>query len=144
MERIPVGRFYIAYASSSTVEPTAEVYEQLRAATEAYFEEFFAALFATDPKIGGLEEFTLDSTLHGDAAGIPEVLVNIYMEYSGAVFLFTPSPDNPNGRYAVSDHSRSHYTRIHSRHCKAARDSLCRSQRSTCFDGVKMVTSFTL
>jgi hypothetical protein len=83
--------------SASTTEPTPEEYEQLRNATEAYYVDFISAQFSTNPLVKFVTlDFTLNFTLHGDAAGIPDARFNIYMEYSGAVFQFTPSPSNPD------------------------------------------------
>lgn len=46
-------------------------------------------------KFEGLN-LTLNYTRHGAAAAIPDATYNIYTEYSGATFMFAPSPSNPS------------------------------------------------
>ena len=89
--------FYTSFESTASTGPTEAEYEQLRAETVKYYNGFFAEQFSSNPGIDFVSlEFNLDFTLEGAAAGIPETRFNIYMEYSEAVFQFTPSPSNPN------------------------------------------------
>ena len=86
--------FYIAFITTSDVEPTAAEYEQLAAAIEDYYNGFIREmLMTTDPTLDFIRiEMNLDSTQHN--TGIPDDRFNIYMEFSTAIAFFMPNGMN--------------------------------------------------
>jgi hypothetical protein len=83
--------FYIAFITSSDVEPTADEYEQMAAAIEEYYNGFIRTmLMTTDPSLDFIRiEMNLNSTQYN--AGIPDDRFNIYMEFSTATAFFMPT-----------------------------------------------------
>jgi hypothetical protein len=92
--------FYIAFISTSDVEPTVAEYEQMSTAIEEYYNGFISEmLMTTNPSLDFIRiEMNLNSTQHN--AGIPDDRFNIYMEFSTAIAFFMP---NGSGDLITSD-----------------------------------------
>jgi uncharacterized surface protein with fasciclin (FAS1) repeats len=87
-------RFYFAFSSGSTIEPTADEYEQLRLITIMYYNDYIRRTFAVTRPLTEFIEWntTLSNTMFN--AGIPNMRFNIYAEYSMTTTIYTANSQN--------------------------------------------------
>jgi hypothetical protein len=96
--RVSVKDYYISYrAPDATTPPSVAEYEQIRALTNSYFEQYFANQFANDPSLTFIGvNSVLMTTSFGLDANIPSQGFNIYMQYRVSTFVYSHGSTPPN------------------------------------------------